>query len=99
MRIDAALLALVTPMMPPRPPVTADTGWPGSEGGAAPRPPCVDPGALTAACAAGIGTKSSLVMGSLYFFRRNRSWTRKSSVGGGVLAYLRPKSPIARVYC
>ena len=80
MRIDAALLALVTPMMPPRPPVMPMAVVPGCGPGEAetvpaapPRPACGDPGAVTALAAAGIGTKSALVIGSLYFLRRKRS--------------------------
>ena len=54
---------------------------------------------MAAVRAAGTGTKSAFVIGSLYFFLRNFSWTNTSSVGGGVLAYFFSKSPIARVYC
>src|SRR5947207_5988116 len=103
MRIDVALLALVTPTMPaPRPPLGTSgwlrvgvVGWPGGP----PRPPWVDPGVAITLAPAGIGTKSPLVIGSLYFFRRKCSWTSTSRVGGGVFAYFRSKRPMALAYC
>src|SRR5213593_1255109 len=51
--------------------------WPA----AAPAPPGAAP--------TGKGTKSSLVIGSLYFFRRYRSRTSRSTFGGYALAVLR----------
>ena len=40
-----------------------------------------------------MGTKSALVIGSLYFLRRKRSWTSTSSVGGGVFGVLPFEQP------
>src|SRR5581483_6173549 len=44
------------------------------------------------------GWKSSLVIGSLYFFRRNRCSTRTSRLGGLAFANLRLNSPMACAY-
>src|SRR4029079_13424907 len=46
-------------------------------------------GAPATACPTAIGWKSSSVIGSLYFLRRNRCSTRISREGGKVPAYLR----------
>src|SRR5262245_52250475 len=71
----------------------------------APRPPalgrCVGPpgvGLPGIAWPATRGRKSSLVIGSLNFFRRNRCSTSTSTVGGNAFAYLRWNKPIAWVY-
>src|SRR5690242_4976784 len=60
---------------PPRPPVEP----------VAPVAPGVDDPGI--AWPARIGWKSSLVMGSLYFLRRNRCSTSTSRLGGAALAY------------
>src|SRR5436190_23783037 len=52
-----------------------------------------------AAAPTGNGTKSSFVIGSLYFFRRYRSRTSTSMFGGYALAVLRWNSAIAWTYC
>src|SRR6185369_15245401 len=67
------------PVGPPRPP-----GWLSRPDGAAP-----------AEAPTGNGTKSSFVIGSLYFLRRYRSRTSRSMFGGYALAVLRWKSAIA----
>jgi hypothetical protein len=79
--MDLLVLALVTPITPPvTPPVTPPcpaAGAPGLAGVGVPipRPGAAGvvpaPGVAAWACAAGIKTKSALVIGSLYFFRRN----------------------------
>src|ERR1051326_4840730 len=63
----------------------------------APRPDCCPAGALDAPWPwpARMGTKSSFVIGSLYFLRRNRSVTSTSRFGGKAFAYLRWNRPIA----
>src|SRR4029453_11912209 len=87
----------------PRPPAPCDVfgallpGADGSEPRAAgavcpPRPPgwLSRPGVPPPAAApTGNGTKSSFVIGSLYFFRRYRSRTSRSMFGGYALAALR----------
>src|SRR5213083_1127604 len=45
------------------------------------------------------GMKSLLVIGSLYFLRRNFWSTSRSRFGGNALAYFFWKSPMARAYC
>ena len=42
---------------------------------------------------------SPLVTGSLYFFRRNFSRSRTSTLGGNAFAYFRWYSATARAYC
>src|SRR5580765_3081687 len=96
----------------PRPPMPCvlDALLPGVAGGD-PRPsgavcPPRPPGWLSrpdvpapAAAPTGKGTKSSFVIGSLYFLRRYRSRTSRSMFGGYALAVLRWKSAIACTYC
>src|SRR5437867_66422 len=78
-------------------------------GGSEPRPvedpadgcPPRPPGWLAPAGAAptGSGTKSSFVIGSLYFLRRYRSRTSRSIFGGYAFAVFRWNSAMAWTYC
>src|SRR5512142_1654008 len=102
MRIDLSLLLLATPMTPPvTPPAMLEPNPPdavvpsgrevppaGGAVGVAPGREAVAeplPGVVPWPCAS--GTKSSFVIGSLYFLRRNFSRTRTSRFGGYALAY------------
>src|SRR6202049_4269376 len=92
---DPGVLPLAAPVVGAAPPRADPCGPPG---GAPPR--CV-PGAppCGAATLSKTGAKSSLVIGSLNFLRRNFCSTRKSMLGGSAPTLLRCKRLIARAYC
>src|SRR4051812_3884614 len=75
-------------------PWAGEAVWPGLAAVCEPAP-----GVAAAAWVCRSGTKSLLVIGSLYFFRRNFCSTRTSRFGGNALAYFFWNRPIARAYC